>query len=149
VVEDVVGRFRIVSPGHQIRLVWDGDRFSGSWDLDRLEQVLNNLLSNAIKYSPEGREVTVVVARQEESVRISVRDEGVGISAEDQEKLFQRFYRAGGEGHQVKGLGLGLYVTRRIIEAHGGTIAVHSETGRGSEFVITLPVEAIAEPSRA
>jgi len=141
VLEEVVSRFRLVSPNHTLRLVLDYGSFEGFWDHDRLEQVMNNLVGNAVKYSPDGGEVTIVTRHEDDHLVVAVRDQGVGISEEDQKRLFQRFYRGEAEGHDIKGLGLGLYVTRRIVEAHGGTISVHSKPGQGSEFIFTLPLQ--------
>jgi signal transduction histidine kinase len=139
-LEDVVSRFRMLSPRHSLRLEMDEGSYEGYWDPERLEQVLNNLISNAIKYSPEGGEVLVWARHEGNHLTMGVRDQGVGIADEDQEQLFERFYRGSAEGKAVKGLGLGLYVTRRIVEAHGGTVAVHSKLGEGSEFTFTLPL---------
>lgn len=140
VLEEVVARFRVVTPRHVLNLDLDGGSFAGYWDPDRLEQVLNNLVSNAIKYSPDGGEITVATRHEDGRLLITVRDQGVGISEQDQEQLFQRFYRGSAEGQDIKGLGLGLYVTRRIVEAHGGEIGVRSAPGQGSEFFFTLPL---------
>ena len=148
VLEDVVARFRLVSPNHTLRLVLDHGSFEGFWDHDRLEQVMNNLVGNAVKYSPDGGEVTVLTRHEGDNLVVSVRDQGVGISEEDQQRLFQRFYRGLAEGHDIKGLGLGLYVTRRIVEAHGGVITVRSKPGEGSEFTFTLPIQQQAVITR-
>ncbi len=140
VLEEVVARFRLVAPQHKIQLYLDRGTFEGNWDHDRLEQVLNNLVGNAIKYSPEGGTVTISTRHENGNLVVTIRDQGVGIPQEDQAQLFERFYRGSAEGQEVKGLGLGLYVTRRIVEAHGGTIAVRSKPGEGSEFSFTLPL---------
>jgi signal transduction histidine kinase len=140
ILEDVVARFRVVSPSHSLRLELDDDSYQGFWDRDRLEQVMNNLVSNAVKYSPNGGEVTIATTRTDGEVKISVSDEGVGIPQEEQVHLFERFYRGRGPSKEVSGLGLGLYVTRRIVEAHGGAIAVISTPNEGSEFSFTLPL---------
>jgi PAS domain S-box-containing protein len=107
----------------------------------RLERILYNLLENAVKYSPQGGEIRVSVRPEEEHLVIGVNDRGVGISPSDQAKLFgpfQRLEESRLEG--VKGLGLGLLVCRRLVEAHGGRIWVESELGRGSTFFFTLPL---------
>jgi signal transduction histidine kinase len=110
----------------------------GRWDPLRIEQVITNLLSNAVKYG-EGSPVALKVERRGESVRIRVSDQGLGIAPEMQEKIFQRFERAEAVNH-FSGLGLGLYITRQIVEAHGGSIWVESELNRGSTFVVDLPL---------
>jgi two-component system phosphate regulon sensor histidine kinase PhoR len=120
------------------------------WDRDRLEQVLNNLVGNAIKYSPDGGEVIVTARREGDSALVSVRDEGIGISQEDRDQLFDRFYRASAERRGgATGLGLGLYVTRRVVEAHGGTVGVDSELGKGSTFYFTLPLVPVEQQEEA
>lgn len=108
-------------------------------DYDRLERIFMNLLSNALKYSPIETPVVVRATPEQDFVRVSVSDRGTGIPPEDQQKLFQRFYRAQGT-RKVEGIGLGLYITRILVEAHGGRIWVESEPGRGSTFTFTLPV---------
>lgn len=139
-LDDVATRFRIVSPAHTFRLELDDGSFEGFWDRDRLEQVMNNLVGNAVKYSPSGGTVTLLTRHEENTLIVAVRDEGVGIPEEDRARLFERFFRGNAEGGNVKGLGLGLYVTRRIVEAHGGMVDVRSAPGRGSEFSFTLPL---------
>ena len=108
-------------------------------DPNRLERILVNLLSNALKYSPGGTEVRVGAEREAQQVRIWVQDRGMGILPEDLPHIFERFYRAKG-ARKTEGLGLGLYITRMLVEAHGGRIWVESETGKGSTFSFTLPV---------
>jgi len=110
-----------------------------SADQDRLERIFTNLLSNALKYSPPDTEVRVTAKRQDGIAQVSVTDQGVGIPPEDQQQLFQRYYRARGT-RKTEGIGLGLYITRMLVEAHGGKIWVESKPGKGSKFSFTLPV---------
>jgi len=107
----------------------------------RIRQVLDNLLDNAVKFSPEGTEISVsCVARKGELV-VSVRDEGMGMSPEDVDRVFDRFYRAATDAsHTIGGAGLGLAICRRIMEAHGGRIRVESTLGEGSTFIFSLPL---------
>ncbi len=118
-------------------------------DETRAAQVIDNLLSNAIKYTQEGGLITVEVApaAEEGFLQVTVADTGVGISPEDQEKLFQRFFRAQSAFETgATGSGLGLYITRALVELHGGSIRFESQLGRGSTFRVTFPVaEAGAE----
>ncbi len=108
-------------------------------DAGRLERILVNLLSNALKYSQPGTPVTVRLARAGDMVVTSVTDRGRGIAPEDVPRLFQRYFRAeAGRGRE--GVGLGLYITRTLVEAHGGRIWVESEPGRGSTFSFSLPL---------
>ena len=114
----------------------------------RVEQVLTNLVENAIKYSPEGGEITVKVATRGDNVAVSVQDQGVGIPPEHVEKLFDRFYRIDNRlARTTKGVGLGLYICKSLVEAHGGRIWVQSRAGAGSMFGFTLP--ALREESEA
>jgi signal transduction histidine kinase len=112
-------------------------------DRDRLDQVLSNLLENAVKYSPDGGPITVTAERRHGEVEVRVADTGLGIPAEHRENVFERFYQADGEAGRRRfgGLGLGLYISRAIIDAHGGRIwsAPNIEAGRGSVFGFRIP----------
>jgi signal transduction histidine kinase len=111
-----------------------------SCDPTRVQQVLNNLISNAIKYSGDGGQVAVTVRRERSGVSFSVQDRGVGISEQDQERLFEPFRRTERAEHSlVRGEGLGLFVARRIVEAHAGSLEVRSTEGQGSTFRVDLP----------
>lgn len=110
----------------------------GEWDALRVEQVINNLLTNAIRYG-EGRPVKLEVSKSKEFVQLAVKDQGKGISEDQQEKIFDRFERLT-HIHETTGLGLGLFLSQKIIEAHGGKIWVESELGVGSTFYFTLPL---------
>ena len=107
----------------------------------RLDQVLQNLVQNAIKYSPAGGAVQVRVERHDTTVSVAVSDEGLGIPQAELPNLFQRFYRASNvdEG-QISGLGVGLYIVKELVTLHGGTVDVVSTEGRGSTFIIRLPL---------
>ena len=108
-------------------------------DPDRVERALVNLVTNALKYSPAELPVTVRITRDGPRGMVSVVDRGVGIPAEDIPRLFNRFSRAS-TATGVEGLGLGLFITRLIVEAHGGRIWCESEPGKGSAFYFTLPL---------
>lgn len=112
----------------------------GRWDKLRLEQLMVNLISNAIKYG-SGEPITVSVESDKDTVTLRVKDNGVGISRKDQARIFEQFERASPTGN-IAGLGLGLYIVKKIIEAHKGTIRLESEVGRGSEFIVELPRDA-------
>jgi signal transduction histidine kinase/CHASE3 domain sensor protein len=119
-------------------------------DRDRLEQVLGNLLENAVKYSPDGSDIFVEVKEEGDRLVTAIRDQGIGIPADEINQVFERFHR----GRQVSstnygGLGLGLYITKQIIERHGGSIWVDSHEGQGTTFYFSLPVGQSAEKENA
>ncbi len=105
----------------------------------RLRQVLSNLLTNAVKYSPDGGEIVVRVSQGDATATVEVEDQGTGIAPEALPHLFDRFYRVRATAGTAQGFGLGLYITRQLVEAMDGTIAVQSVVGRGSTFTVTLP----------
>ena len=112
-------------------------------DAGKLEQVSYNLIGNAVKYTPEGGEIRIVLARSGRNAVLTVRDNGIGIPAEDIPHIFDRFYRVdkartrtGDEG----GTGLGLSIVRQIVRLHAGTVTVSSEAGKGTVFTVTLPL---------
>jgi len=108
-------------------------------DERRIRQVALNLLSNAIKFTPAGGAVDVRAVRRDGEVRVSVTDTGPGIAAEDQTRIFEEFQQAAAGKEQRDGTGLGLALSKRLVELHGGRIWVDSEPGKGSTFVFTLP----------
>jgi PAS domain S-box-containing protein len=115
------------------------DSVIGNWDAARIHQVVLNLLSNAIKYGA-GLPIEITVSSMNSRVaRLQVKDSGIGITEEMQQKVFERFQRATSQNH-VSGLGLGLYIARQIVELHGGNIKVESELGKGSIFIVELPI---------
>ncbi|MCY1000039.1 ATP-binding protein [Myxococcus sp. MISCRS1] len=135
----VVELYRSSDSGHVLQLdVPDAPLFVRA-DPDRLEQVMANLVSNALKYSPAGSRVEVAVRGEAEHVLLVVKDQGIGISEEDMAILFAPFQRLGSpRGKRAPGVGLGLSVARRIVEAHGGDIEVQSAPGAGSSFCVRL-----------
>jgi PAS domain S-box-containing protein len=118
-------------------------------DPDRLRQVLINLIDNAVKYSPEGGLVEVAVEARDGGVRLAVRDEGIGIAPLEQRRIFGKFYRVDpGLTRGVGGTGLGLYICRELVRRMEGRLSVSSEEGKGSTFVIDLPVPAVGSDDR-
>jgi len=109
-------------------------------DEDKLEQILTNLVSNAIKYSPEGGPVEIRVVEREDEIEVSVTDHGIGIPEDKLERIFDKFYQVDSSiRRKVGGAGLGLYLTRHLVHAHGGRIWVKSKLGEGSTFFFTIP----------
>jgi two-component system, OmpR family, phosphate regulon sensor histidine kinase PhoR len=108
-------------------------------DRRRIEQVVLNLVHNAIKFTPVGGSITLAARAEGEAVTVEVRDTGVGIAPEEQERLFERFYKSD-KARRTEGTGLGLAITKHIVQSHGGEIAVESAVGEGATFRFTLPV---------
>ena len=121
-----------------LELAADVDLVDG--DERRVQQVVFNLVSNAVKFTPRGGSVVVASAREDGEVLVSVTDTGPGIAADDQERIFEEFQQTGVGVQQREGTGLGLALSRRLVELHGGHIWVDSEVGRGSTFAFTLPM---------
>lgn len=143
---DVFERFQGEASAKNVKMELRVDTdVTAHWDSMRMEQVISNLVSNALKYG-EGQPVQMHVGSTGSGdVQIVVKDQGMGIQPELQEKIFQRFERAI-HAEQISGLGLGLYITRQILEAHGGTIAVRSKPGEGSEFTVNVPLGQADNP---
>ena len=117
----------------------------GRWDPYRIEQVVTNIVANAIKYG-QAKPLRVEVTEQDGRARVAIRDQGNGIRREDRERIFKEFERISSE-HAVGGLGLGLFIAKEIVCAHGGKIWVNSEFGHGAEFIFELPLDAPEQPS--
>lgn len=132
-VEELQGR----TSSHHIR----ADIFPHVWlqaDKFMMQLMLNNLVENAIKYAPKGTDITVQLRTSEEGLKLTVSDEGEGIPPEERSKIFLKFYRIGNENtRKSKGSGLGLYLAKRIVEQHGGTISVKDNQPKGTTFEIT------------
>ncbi len=144
-VRRAVEQARIQTERHEITLAAPPELWA-EVDAFRLEQVVTNLLDNAIKYSPEGGRIEVELSQPAPGwARLSVRDEGLGIPADQQAHVFERYYQAHATSHR-SGLGLGLYLSRQIVERHGGRIWAESADGKGSRFVVEVP--ACATPER-
>jgi PAS domain S-box-containing protein len=140
-IKDTVEDIQPTAPNHLI-FIKNHSRTKIFADRERIGQVLVNLLTNAVKYSPKAKNVEVNAKRTSKFIEISVRDYGIGISKEHQEKIFGRFYRIGDADLSVYGgLGMGLYISAEIIERHGGKIWVESKKGKGSTFKFTIPIK--------
>jgi two-component system sensor histidine kinase KdpD len=109
-------------------------------DVTWLQKVICNLLENAAKYSPPASPITVRAAVAGETIAVNITDQGMGIAQSEQVLIFEKFYRGRGQAHRQPGTGMGLAISRAIIEAHHGTIGVSSTPGEGSTFTIGLPI---------
>jgi signal transduction histidine kinase len=154
-MEDIVAEFRpqLEAKSQSTALNISPDLPLALIDETRTAQIITNLLSNAHLYTPEGGHIVVIVtpAEREGFLRVSVADNGMGIEAEDQEKLFTRFFRAGSAIRaRAGGAGLGLHIAKSLVELHGGKIWFESEPGEGSTFHVTFPIaEGDTRPAAA
>ena len=133
------GLLAVKAADHQIRIELpdEGDKLPASGEFRRTLQILVNLIGNAIRYSPDGSVISLRVSAEQGFARISVTDQGAGIAPEDQERIFEKFERLGRSGDG--GSGLGLFISRRLARAMGGSLTVTSEAGQGSTFTLALP----------
>ncbi|MGI0107307.1 hybrid sensor histidine kinase/response regulator transcription factor [Salinimicrobium sp. WS361] len=158
-VEQTVDSFKILSENKNINLIFHTEtkEFVTSFDIDKLDKILFNLLSNAFKFTPENGTITVnsrIVdtssATHKKLLQISIADTGIGISSEDQAKIFDRFYKViQPENNNRSGSGIGLSLVKELIELHKGTIEVESEPGKGSVFSLSIPLQKIEIPEIA
>ncbi|MBV8296436.1 MAG: hypothetical protein JO085_06340, partial [Acidimicrobiia bacterium] len=151
VVESSVTLFREQAARQRIRLVVDTDPTLGAIGADerKVRQVVVNLLSNAMKFTPDGGRVGIRTRRFGAGVELTVSDTGPGIRPEDQDRIFEPYEQANGNGGGAHGTGLGLPVSRRLVVLHGGSIAVDSEPGKGASFSVRLPATAAAGSATA
>ena len=138
-VRDIVDETRLIAETHEIRFAVHGDCKQALIDPRLMRQAINNLLTNAIKYSPSGQFVDVMLLCDGRQIAITVRDYGIGIPEEDQQRLFQTFFRANNVG-AIPGTGLGLTIIKQAVELHGGTVTFISRQNEGTTFSITIPV---------
>ena len=136
----------IVTEKHLITFRTNRDTVYANLDAKLLHHLLTNLLSNAIKYSPNGGNVSLELSCENQQIILCVRDEGIGMTAEDREKLFQEFERGANVG-KIKGSGLGLCIVKHIVDLHGGTISVESAIGKGTTFIVALPFLVLSHES--
>jgi two-component system OmpR family sensor kinase len=141
VTRDAVASAQAAGPSHPISLTADVSELYILGDKNRIHQVVANLLANAKTHTPDGTKITVSITRSEDGVRISVIDNGPGLSEDDQKRIFERFYRADSSRVRVdgEGSGLGLSIVDAVMQAHGGNVSVSSELGKGATFVLFFP----------
>jgi len=137
-----VERFQAQTKKHHLEMQFPPDFPVVRGDEQRLLQVFDNLIGNAIKYSPDGGDIILQGHVMGDQILIQIRDQGVGLAPDDQAKVFDRFYRVDGTlSRKTQGTGLGLYLARQLVRAHGGDLGVESQLGKGSTFYFTLPLE--------
>ena len=145
IIEGIVGSVDKYAKQKKIELIFDTnvEECITAVDPESIDRIIMNLLSNAIKFSDEGGHVLVYIFVDKEEVKISIKDEGYGISTEDQELVFNRFVQANQGNNESKGSGIGLELVNHLTKLHGGNISLKSELGVGSEFIVTLPIKKI------
>lgn len=137
VARDVAGS--VTSERHRVEV--EGAPAMALADADRIRQVMQNLVDNAVKFSPAGGTISICCEQDDEGATFTVKDHGIGIPPWDLPHLFERFYRGGRTGERgFSGMGIGLFLCKRIVEEHGGSISVDSVYGQGTRFLVTLPV---------
>jgi K+-sensing histidine kinase KdpD len=139
-VERLVGEHMRANPARKVRLTSEAGNAPVLAEPGYSEQVLRNLLSNAEKYSPREQPIDVRITREGAAVRIAVRDRGAGLGADEAERIFEPFYRSPRVADRAQGVGIGLSVCRRLVEAQSGEIAAGPAEGGGTEFWFTLPI---------
>ena len=130
----VAGKYILTTQGDKSLMVYA--------DEHAIDQVLVNLVNNAVKYAPESLEIFLIIEKENDMVKISVKDTGPGIAPDKLPDLFQRYYQVDAAGYRNSGLGLGLYISAEIVKKHGGQIGVVSELNKGTTFWFTLPANA-------
>jgi len=140
VIQDIINETQLTTSGYNIQFK-PGKEILVNADKDKIISVITNLISNAIKYSPKGKTIQIGYSVINDEVQVTVKDEGMGIKAQDRNKVFDRYYRVQSTHTQhISGFGIGLYLSAEIIQRHDGKIWVESESGKGSTFYFTLPI---------
>ena len=148
IISDSTALWRSTSSWHRLLLHAPAETVWIQGDPVRLEQIVSNLLSNAIKYSPQGGDVFVTLRDAASHVELCIEDQGIGISADEIEKVFEPYYRSPLTQSLIPGLGIGLWVTKKLVEAHTGVIQVKSRVGVGSVFEVRIPKSIVVPVSR-
>jgi signal transduction histidine kinase len=136
-IKEIVRRYSELHPDIPLMVRVNGAA-AGTWDKFRIDQAVSNLISNAIKYGLR-KPITVAVSVDDKKACVAVQDQGIGIAPDDAERIFERFERAVSQSN-TEGLGLGLWIAKRVVEAHGGLIIAEGQAGRGAIFTIQLPL---------
>ncbi len=139
-LHDILESFQYLNNSHKIQVSSDARVIYLEADRQRIEQAIVNLISNAIKYSPEADRIVVMVQKTDEELILKIQDFGIGIPLQQQQHIFSKFFRAEELTNNIAGLGIGLYLTKEIIERHGGKVSMESVYQAGSTFTVQLPL---------
>lgn len=146
IIQERLAGHQLGTLGHELILEGPAEPCVLFVDRDKLLQVLDNLLNNAIKYSPQGGTIRVGLECRDDHVALRVQDQGIGMTREQVDRIFNKFFRADPSNTAISGVGLGMPIAKHIVEAHGGTITVDSEPGHGTTVTVVLP-RGEAEPA--
>jgi two-component system sensor histidine kinase ResE len=148
-IQRVIRKFQALAKDQKVRLTakMDKDVTTVYWDEDKIEQVLTNLIDNAIRHTPQEGSVCVYAYHEDQGITLEVQDSGTGIPEEDLPFVFERFYKAdkARTRGQSGGTGLGLSIVKHLVHAHGGEVSVKSQLGKGTVFIVHLPLKAKVE----
>ena len=140
IIEGTVHYFQTLSPKHNFKVVVPEESVEVMVDSRKMRQVLEYLLSNAVKYSPKGSLILTKGELLEDHYQVSIEDQGIGMTPEQVEKIFEKFYRVDTSDSAIDGTGLGMTIVKNIVEAHGGKVWVESELGKGTTVKFTIPI---------
>jgi signal transduction histidine kinase len=139
IIENIIPYFQGISLEHEFKVILPDKPVELYVDSEKFEQLVKNILSNAVKYSPEGGMIHISGEVLENDFRVSVQDNGIGMTLEQVERVFDKFYRADSSDSAPEGTGLGMVIVKHIVESHGGEILVESELGKGTIVSFTIP----------
>ena len=139
VIEEVIPYFQEISLEHEFEVVLPDEAVEIFVDREKYEQVIKNVLNNAVKYTPDGGMIRVSGEIIEDNFHVSVEDNGIGMTPEQVEKIFDKFYRVDASDSAPEGTGLGMVIVKHIVELHSGKVWVESEFGKGTTVRVTIP----------
>jgi len=139
-IRETVPYFQVQSKKHHFDLALPDEPLEAMVDKDKMRQVLENILSNAVKYSPEGCEIRITGEVVEDHYQVSIEDQGIGMTPDQIEKMFDKFYRADASNTSIPGTGLGMSIVAYLVETHGGEVWVSSTHGKGTTVRFTIPI---------
>ena len=142
IIKQSLPYFEKLASKHKFKLSFSDKTVKLFLDKDKMEQVFKNILGNAVKYSPKGGEIRITGKKENKNYKVSVQDFGIGMTSEQKDKIFDKFYRADTSDSAPVGTGLGMTIVKYLVEAHGGKVWVESEVGKGTTVSFTIPLES-------